>query len=232
MERRTSTWTTTSTQPVPSAFVTKGKQRIKQHDGIVYLKDKEEFEIELYNPQSVHQLAKIKLNGKYIKGGGIVLKPGQRVFLERFLDSSDKFVFNTYTVGKTEEIKQAIQNNGDVQIEFFKEQYVPQSINWVAPNWQQTPPFDPNISPYWGNNTGNPYPYSGGLNTTNYSSSDTVFGTTSMNVSSKMGAVHDNEATLDWIEPQSALRGMKSSKKNGDWYNRKRFYIRSEIYIY
>ena len=36
---------------VPSAFVTKSKQRVKQHSNqIIYLNNGDEFEIELFNP--------------------------------------------------------------------------------------------------------------------------------------------------------------------------------------
>jgi len=163
MKRRISTWTTTSTQSVqqkkPEAFITKGKQRIKQHDGIVYLKDKQEFEIELFNPTKIHQLAKIKLNGNYIQGGGIILRPGERVFLERYLDSNNKFVFSTYEVGKTKEVQEAIKNNGDVEIEYYEELFQTLTTTINTP-WQ---------NPYWYETT-NPYPYNGNF----YSSSGTT----------------------------------------------------------
>ena len=86
---------------VPSAYITKNKQRIKQHGQTVYLNDGDEFEIELHNPKNNPILAKILLNGKYIPGGGIVLRPGERVFLERYLDKDRKFLFETYSVDNT-----------------------------------------------------------------------------------------------------------------------------------
>ena len=76
----------------PEAFITKGKQRIKQFGGTVYLKDGDNFEIEIFNPTSGHVLAKINLDGKLISYTGIVLRPGERVFLERHLDSNNKFL--------------------------------------------------------------------------------------------------------------------------------------------
>lgn len=106
---------------VPQSFVTKGKQRLKQHNDTVYLKNGDEFEIELFNPTNNKVLAKIEMNGKSI-GSGIILRPGERVFLERYLDVAKKFLFETYVVdGNSKEVKQAIADNGDVVIKFYNE---------------------------------------------------------------------------------------------------------------
>ena len=114
---------------VPQAFVTKGRQRVKQFSGYgngsVYLRNGDEFEIELFNPTTIKILAKIKLNGKYISSSGIVLRPGERVFLERYLDEARKFLFETYEVDANDpNAREAIRNNGDVEVEFY-EQYQP-----------------------------------------------------------------------------------------------------------
>jgi hypothetical protein len=115
----TSTW---SAYKRPEAFVTKGKKRIKQFDGQVYLSNGDEYEIELFNPTQEVVLAKIKIDGDYIAGGGIVLRRGERVFLERFLDSPNRFKFSTYVVnGNNTEVQDAIKNNGYVEIEFYNE---------------------------------------------------------------------------------------------------------------
>jgi DNA-directed RNA polymerase subunit M/transcription elongation factor TFIIS len=108
----------------PCAYITKNKQRIKQFGQNVYLKDGSEFEIELYNPSRNTVLSKIKINGEFINGGGIILKPGERVFLERYLDVPNKFKFETYTVDSTNETMNAIANNGDVEILFYEEQEI------------------------------------------------------------------------------------------------------------
>ena len=115
----TNTW---SAPKRPDAFITKGKKRIKQFDGQVYLSDGDEYEIELFNPTQDVVLAKIKIDGNYIAGGGIVLRRGERVFLERFLDSPEKFKYSTYVVnGNNTEVQDAIANNGYVEIEFYSE---------------------------------------------------------------------------------------------------------------
>jgi hypothetical protein len=106
----------------PCAYITKNKQRVKQFGQNVYLKDGSEFEIELYNPSRKTVLGKIKINGEFIKGGGIILRPGERVFLERYIDVPRKFKFETYTVDSTNETMNAIANNGDVEILFYEEE--------------------------------------------------------------------------------------------------------------
>ena len=103
----------------PSAFITVRKQRQKQNGKNVYLHDRTEFEIELHNPTNDSILAKISLNGNRISNSGIVLKPGQRVFLERYLDEDRKFLFETYEVSDSKTNQRAIENNGLVIVEFF-----------------------------------------------------------------------------------------------------------------
>lgn len=112
------------TDDKPCAYITKNKQRIKQFGQNVYLKDGSEFEIELYNPSRQTVLSKIKINGEFINGGGIILRPGERVFLERYIDVPRKFKFETYSVDSTNETMNAIANNGDVEILFYEEQEI------------------------------------------------------------------------------------------------------------
>ena len=109
----------------PTAHITKKKSRLKVYNGhIVFLNDKDNFEFEIHNPKQKSVLCKIKLNGEYISTSGVVLRPGQRVFLERFLDSNNKFEFSTYKVKDTSENRSAIDLNGNVLIEFYDEQQV------------------------------------------------------------------------------------------------------------
>jgi len=116
-------YTTSKGSVVPQSFITKGKQRLKQHIDTVYMNNGDEFEIELFNPTQQKVLAKIELNGKSI-GSGIIVRPGERVFLERYLDEARKFLFETYVVnGDDENVQNAIQKNGDVIIKFYDQYY-------------------------------------------------------------------------------------------------------------
>jgi ribosomal 50S subunit-recycling heat shock protein len=115
--------------PTPTANIAINKGRLKVYNKkseapTYYLQKGQEFEIELFNPTTGNILAKISLNGKPIAQGGLVLRPGERVFLDRYIDVARKFKFDTYEVANTNEVKKAIENNGDFKVEFYSE-YIP-----------------------------------------------------------------------------------------------------------
>ena len=135
----------------PNAWIVtpndKGRKSIKS--GKVFLEDKEEFEIELFNPLTVSVLADIKLNGQSISKTGLVVKPGQRVYLDCFIDDKKKFKFSTYEIENSGEALDATQNNGLLEVFFYKEDVI------TLDNWKSK--FDRIIVekyyPY------NPYPW-------------------------------------------------------------------------
>lgn len=90
----------------------------------VYLKDGDEFEIELYNPTENTYMAKIEMDGKLISNSGILIKPGQRLYLKRFIDDNKSFIFETYDVDNTSLNQKAISDNGKVTILFYEEMRV------------------------------------------------------------------------------------------------------------
>ena len=111
---------------VPTAMIAVNKSRLKVYNNTgdmptYYLQKGQEFQIELFNPTAEVILAKIILNGNPISQGGLVLNPGQRVFLDRYLDVAKKFLFDTYEVSNSEEVKKAIEKNGDFKVEFYRE---------------------------------------------------------------------------------------------------------------
>ena len=107
----------------PTAYITKNKQRVKQNGDIIYLKNGDEFELELYNPTTEVILATILINGNPI-GSGIVLRPAERVFLDRYPDEPKKFIFDTYEVdGNSTSVMKAIENNGKITVSFSKEEH-------------------------------------------------------------------------------------------------------------
>jgi hypothetical protein len=111
----------TTGEKYPEIFVTKNKQRLKQHGTSVYLNNGEEFELEFFNPTSKKILAKIKFNGVSI-GSGLIIRPGERVFLERYIDTSKKFLFEIYEVnGINKQVLTAIEQNGNISVDFYKE---------------------------------------------------------------------------------------------------------------
>jgi hypothetical protein len=185
----------------PTAHITKKKSRLKVYNGnTVFLNDKDNFEFEIHNPKQKSVLVKIKLNGEHISTNGVVLRPGQRVFLERFLDSNNKFEFSTYEVNNTSENRSAIDLNGDVRIEFYDEQepirnnmYVGNPLIYGRPHTTNTP-----------------YPYYG---TTLSTTGGVGQSTTTYNTSS---ASYTSSVFMDSFgdfEPPSVIRS-KSPKKS------------------
>lgn len=126
---------THQTVSAPTLFITRGKQRVKQHGKTVYLNDGDEFELELFNPLQKKVLAKISLNGKEL-GAGLILRPGERIFLERYLDEARKFEFSTYFVdGNDINVQKAIEKNGKVDVEFYQEYEQISYTLYNNPNW-------------------------------------------------------------------------------------------------
>ena len=205
----------------PCAYISKDRKRLKQFGQTVYLNNGDEFELELFNPSSTTVLAKIKLDGSYISGGGIVLKPGQRVFLERYLDDARKFKFETYEVdGTSNEVLDAISGNGDVVIDFFDEYKQPV---WNNPITYVGGSFGGPTHTYYNN----PFTVNGGSSTftttnVNYSSTNTAgvnFNNTSIsntfegpNIRSKRGILKSkpnsrSEVTMDMLSMDSIETG-------------------------
>lgn len=180
-------------QTTPCAWVVnssdRGRKSIKK--GKVYLSDKSEFEIELFNPLKDCVLADIKLNGKSISKTGLILKPGQRFYLDCFIDDKKKFVFNTYDVDNTDEVKSAIEKNGLLEVFFYKETIV--NFN----NWNN------NINGYpWGN-----YYYGGG----NYYGS--IYATSTSTVTSYNSSNLSNSENTLSIETGRIEKGDASNQK-------------------
>ena len=218
----------------PSAWVVsseKGRKSIK--NGKVYLKDKEEFQIELFNPLTDCVLADIKLNGNTISQSGLVIRPGERFYLDCFIDDKKKFVFNTYEVEDSQSVKLAISKNGMLEVFFYKESVVGLS------NWRSRfdrviveryyPVHYPNYQPYWYGNVycGTTITTAGGLSgiTTGGSSilSNNIIGTTTTNtayysqpINSAYTSGIDSIATSyssNTVETGRVEKGKKSSQK-------------------
>jgi hypothetical protein len=169
----------------PGAWITnstdKGRKSIK--NGKVYLKDSEEFQIELFNPLTECVLTEIKLNGQPISKTGLVIKPGQRFYLDCFIDDKKKFIFTTYEVEQTLESLSAINNNGKLEVFFYKESVV--SVrNWrdrfntviVERYYPSYPTY-----PYW--------------KTTPYYGTGTVIGTTTIGTNTNTFNTYVSNAT-------------------------------------
>jgi len=187
----------------PTAHITKKKSRLKVYNGhVVFLNDKDNFEFEIHNPKQKSVLCKIKLNGEYISTSGVVLRPGQRVFLERFLDSNNKFEFSTYKVKDTSENRSAIDLNGDVLIEFYDEQEVRNNFLYLGNN----------RTIYGGQNSGDYIPRYG---TTTISTTGGVGYTTTTSTYNISNTTYTSSVTMDSLgdfEPSSIYKKCKCGR--------------------
>lgn len=172
----------------PGAWIvsTKDRGRKSIKKGKVYLEDNSEFEIELFNPLKDCVLADIKLNGNSISKNGLVIKPGQRVYLDCFIDDKKKFVFKTYEVESNLESLEAIEKNGLLEVFFYKEDVV--SLN----NWKNR--FDKIIIEKWyPYQPYNPYPYYPNIW---YGTNDVIGTTTNLNSLTTTGTCYSSNIDL------------------------------------
>lgn len=88
---------------------------------VVYLENGQEFQIQLFNPHNFTIGAEIFINDEKLSNR-IVLKPGERIWLERYLDIKKKFKFSTYEVeGNNKDVQEAIKDNGKIEVKFYRE---------------------------------------------------------------------------------------------------------------
>jgi hypothetical protein len=146
--------------PMPEAYiaVSAARKPIYSQDSkkFVYLEDGTEFQIELFNPTYKVVGIKLYLNDNLTSNSMLVLRPGERTYLNRFLDKDRKFLFNKYVIENTPESISAISKNGLVKIEFYEEHTpINYGPTWIQPNiynpYNQPPSTSPNINlPYCG----------------------------------------------------------------------------------
>lgn len=183
------------TNSMPEAYIAVDGNRQKIYAGSkVYLSGGTEFQLELFNPTTGVIAAKIYINDEPISNSLIVLRPGVREYLDRYLDDNKKFLFDTYTVEDTDEVKEAIANNGNVRVEFFKSEQ-PKQVQIIKPGtsgndwWNRQLHVNP---PYYGGGSGTPNIYYS--NNIGGTSGDWVNVTTSSFSSSN---AHDGMACMD-----------------------------------
>ena len=115
------------------------------YERIVYLDNGSEFQIQIFNPHNFVVGAKIYINSTPMSYM-LVLKPGERVWLDRYLDDSKCLKFSTYEIENTNEAKNAIQNNGVVEVFFYKE-ITQTSNNWYT--YKIEDHWHPNTDKFW-----------------------------------------------------------------------------------
>ncbi len=139
----------TGINPEASITVNKSRKKIYPTTGTnskdkitnnysIYLNDGQKFEIELYNPTSEEIAAQIYINGNNIHTSGIILKPNERIFLERYIDEDKAFVFESLVVEESnnslQKLQQLLKNIGKVSVTFHKKIEETKWNEYIIPN--------------------------------------------------------------------------------------------------
>jgi len=109
------------------AKIAVGKSLLKEYKTsectrTVYLNDGDEFQIQLFNPETTEIGAEIFIDNEPLSNI-IILHPGERMWLERYTDKAKKFKFKVYTVdGDSKAVEKAIAHNGEIKIKFYRKQ--------------------------------------------------------------------------------------------------------------
>lgn len=194
----------------PETWITMRKNRLRLYRGEeVYLNHGDEFEIEFDNITRSTWLAQIKINGESVSDAGIVLRPGEHVYLDTpDLNSrtKHKFRFETYQVKKGR--NHLTVDNGLVEISWHKKLQ-------HNPIWLNSPPYT--IHHWWDNRHDFIGPFNAPRKIDRTDSPDWVFNPTitcgtSLNDNS---AVHSAEVRLDsgYYAEDQVDSGRKSVKK-------------------
>ena len=201
---------------MPTASICINKSRLKVYnpnDPTYYMEKGQEFQIELFNPTSNSVLAKIYLNNNVISQGGLVLRPGERVFLDRYIDVAKRFKFDVYEVSNTSEVQKAIEQNGDFKVEFYCESVPPNSTLTISnPIWVYSNPIT-----YFSNSGSFSTPASFTTSSTNYSCDLNLTGSLNNGSSSSNTSYLNNTSatftsSIGNYSSNATLRSVKKSK--------------------
>ena len=231
MKTTTNTYVVKPETESPQAWVAikRNRQKIYNRQGKtqVYLKDGQEFQIELFNPTQTRYLVKFKINGNYQADRGLILNPGQRYFLDRFIDDDKKLEFSTYEIEDSKAAKKAIEKNGLLEVEFYAETFLHGNIIsypriYTTPNWSQ-PIWTTNPHQFWGGTSAGIFNNAGGsstltlagstVNNITYTSGTVTGGTTYTSASNFSSVVNDAS-----IETGRVEKGEKSDQKFEEGY--------------
>lgn len=107
----------------PSAIITvAGSEKKIYQNGQIFLNNGENFEIRFFNPLQTKIGVEILFDGIKKNDGYLVLKPGEDVILDRFLDDKKKMLYETYTIDANNSAAvNAAKMNGLIEFKFYKE---------------------------------------------------------------------------------------------------------------
>ena len=192
------------------AEITVKRNSIRKYQNDYYLKNNQEFEILLKNNTQNVVIAIIKINGKRISNMGLVLKPGQKVYLERYFDENKKFLFETYKVDNNPSTQTAIANNGNIEISFYKEKVIQPTYTYTTSNTSNY--FKSKNNLFNSNMFGSPDTYLRGSN--NNTADNNIFTLTSFSTNQP-----SHEVTMDSLDEIETGRVEKGGYSNQQFEN-------------
>jgi len=132
----------------PSVQITSKRNELKVYqDNIIYLNDGDNFELRFFNPLKEKIGVEVIFNSVKKGDSYLILNPGQDIFLDRFLDEQRKMVFETYNIdGNNKEAVEAVENNGLITFNFYKEYFRSNTNNEVNVKYEFPPKPDKNGS--------------------------------------------------------------------------------------
>lgn len=99
----------------------------------IYLNNDDYIQLNIFNPTFERIGVQLEFNGS-IENKMLIVNPGQKILLDRFVDTKKKIKFSTYFVDGDNKIsKKAIEKNGSIKIHFWKEKNhfaTSGTINW------------------------------------------------------------------------------------------------------
>lgn len=185
------------------------------NERIVYINDNTEFQIEVYNPYNYVIGVSFSFNNNY-QGNSqlLVVRPGERIWLDRYLDNDAKLLFSTYEINNTRQNREAIRDNGNLVIRFFKEDNHDWKNNiWVSNiknyDWEELKP----INVYYNNSYPN---YTTSITSTASTFNDYTATSASTNNYSDIKCSSLNIENANKIETGRIERGSRSNQKIKD----------------
>lgn len=141
---------------MPSAIILARNPRTSSLDELktyqendIFLNNGDEFQVRLFNPLREKIGAQLSINGK-LSNRLLVLNPGETADIDRFIDEKRRMMFETYKYDDNNPAaKNAIANNGLIEIKFFKE-FQPYYYNLTTSTFNLG---NTTGAPYYGNNT-------------------------------------------------------------------------------
>lgn len=195
--------------------VTVGKSRVKLYNiNEAFLKNETEFEIELFNPNKQDLIATVSIEGEDM--GSFVVRPGQRIFLERSSLSNKRFKFVHYEADNSKAGIEAIKDNGTICIDWCEA--IPQPVSIRANPLNLINNYGLNtvsIPNNWNTiqyNSGTPF-YGYSTNTANISSMSNCTFTSNTNgvINSSFGASNEQNTITTGKVEQGSISDQKFS---------------------